>query len=296
MFCDLHMHSTVSDGTKRPVELAGLAGKVGLGAIALTDHDTTEGLSSCAKACEIAGVAFVPGIEISVDPWVPSATEGSVPGQRQGTLHILGLFVRHDDPELQKVHDRMRAARDSRNPAIVARLNQLGVDISYDEVVGLARSQGTKILGRPHIAQVLQNKGYVKSVQDAFARYIGQGAAAYVRRDRLPASEAIDAIHHAGGLAVLAHPIQLGLRGPGELEHMVVRLKHLGLDGIETHHSDHQPALIQQYIAMAQKHQLLTSGGSDFHGSRKSISLGSQNVPIAVYHRLREAWEKRGAE
>ena len=308
MICDLHAHSTASDGTIPPARLAKLAKAAGLGAIALTDHDTTDGLAECEAACKEAGVAFVPGIEVSADPDVDSlvaakalagqaseagsrpATETrSPPAQRRGTLHVLGLFVHRNDTALRQIHHRMREARDSRNPAIVQKLNELGVDIAYDEVLDLAAAQGTKIIGRPHIAQVLLSKGYVKSVQAAFSSYIGQGAPAYVRRDRLPADEAIEAIHHAGGLAILAHPVQLGLRAPGELEHFVTRLQQFGLDGIETHHSDHDPLLSQQYTSLAERLELLTSGGSDFHGSRKTIELGGVPVPMSVYERLRDA-------
>jgi predicted metal-dependent phosphoesterase TrpH len=286
MFCDLHMHSTASDGTTPPGQLGKLAKAAGLAAVALTDHDTTNGLADGAHGCSRAGVAFVPGIEVSADPAVNGPADTA---ERRGTLHILGLFIRPDDPWLEKVQVRMKEARQSRNPAIVEKLRLLGVDIQDDDVLAVADAQGTAILGRPHIAQVLFDKGYVKSIQDAFRQYLGQGAAAYVRRDRLAAEEAIEAIHHAGGLAVMAHPVQMGLREPGLLEHAVARLKDLGLDGIETHHSDHTPALVRQYGDMAKRFNLLTSGGSDFHGSRKDVEMGCANVPIEVYERLKEA-------
>lgn len=284
MFCDLHMHSTASDGTNAPRELATIAKTVGLGAIALTDHDTTAGLPECASACAAAGIEFVPGIEISADP---CAVPGMEKIERLGTLHILGLFVQHDEPKLLEISRQMSAARDERNPAIVERLKELGVAIEYEEVQTLANDQGTKIIGRPHIAQVLINKGYVKTIQDAFRKYIGMDAAAYVRRDRLHPRQAIDTIHAARGLAIVAHPIQLGLREPGQLDHFIERMKDFGLDGIETRHSDHAPALVDQYEKLAAKLNLLTSGGSDYHGSRKSVEMGGQNVPFPVYERLR---------
>ena len=287
------MHSTASDGTDRPEALAKLAKNAGLGAIALTDHDTTEGLSACERACRRAGVGFVPGIEISADPRaVLPATRAPAPQAQFGTLHILGFFVRHDDPRLAEIHERMRTARNERNPAIVARLQALGLQIQYEEVLELARNQGTAIIGRPHIAQVLIKKGYVKSIQDAFGKYLGQGRAAYVRRDRLNPAEALDAIHHAGGLGVLAHPVQLKCRDLEQVEHFTARLRALGLDGIETRHSDHGTQFTAQLEALADRLGLLTTGGSDYHGSRKSVELGSQEVPLEVYERLREAWEK----
>lgn len=294
MFCDLHMHSTASDGTTLPEELPIIAKAAGVAAIALTDHDTTDGLPSCAEACARVGVQFVPGIEVSTDPGPPPGEPADLP-VRRGTQHILGLFVRHDDPKLLQVRNRMQQARDSRNPAIVAKLNELGVNITYEEVERLAAVQGTQIIGRPHIAQVLIDKGYVKSVQDAFARYLRQGAPAYVRRDRLPPKDALDAIHHAGGLAILAHPVQLGLADPAALEHRILRLKELGLDGLETRHADHTAADAARFEALAAKHHLLTGGGSDFHGSRKPVDLGSQHVPMAVYERLHAAWQNRSS-
>ncbi|MAE65712.1 MAG: hypothetical protein CMJ18_15695 [Phycisphaeraceae bacterium] len=292
MYCDLHTHSTASDGTTAPSDLAALAATCSLGAIALTDHDTTDGLDLCAEACRTAHVRFVPGIEISADPGPPPGADPDSP-VRRGTLHILGLFVRGDDPHLGAVQQRMRAARDCRNPAIIDKLVELGVTIEYEEVLELARIEGTAILGRPHIAQVLVRKGYVKSVQDAFHRYLGQGAAAYVRRDRLPAAEAIEAVHHAGGLAVLAHPVQLGCRDEQQLTHAVRRLTDLGLDGVETRHSDHTRADTLRFEDLASRFDLLTSGGSDFHGSRKPVELGSQKVPFEVYERLAEEATRR---
>jgi 3',5'-nucleoside bisphosphate phosphatase len=277
MFCDLHMHSTASDGTNTPAELATLAKAAGLGAIALTDHDTTAGLPECESACKKAGVAFAPGIELSAEAAAVRATppQGD---QRLGTLHILGLFVRHDDPKLLDIHHRLLQARQDRNPQIVRNLQDLGVRIDYVEVVELASSTGTAVVGRPHIAQVLVKKGYVKSVQDAFSRYIGEGKAAYVRKDTLDPRDAIEAIHAAGGLAILAHPIQLRYRDDDELSYMLTKLKDAGLDGVEVRHSDHTAALADQYQKLAEKLGLLVSGGSDYHGSRKAIEFGSQRV------------------
>ena len=287
LFCDLHVHSTASDGTTAPQDLPDLARASQLAAIALTDHDTTDGLADCAAAAERIGLAFVPGIEISADPG-PSPSSPATSPIRRGTLHILGLFVAANDAQLKQIQKRMRAARNSRNPAIVEKLNQLGVAIDYEEVLELARAEGTQIIGRPHIADVLTRRGYANSVQNAFSRYLCQGAPAYVRRDRLPAAHAIDAIHHAGGLAVMAHPVQL-VRGDGfQLEQHIRRLKDIGLDGIETLHSDHTPDEVESFEDLATRYGLVTSGGSDFHGSRKSVALGSQQVPLAVYERLQE--------
>lgn len=287
MFCDLHMHSTASDGTDAPQDLAALAKAAGLSAIALTDHDTTAGLIAAAAACAAAEIAFVPGIEVSADPAPIKPPADDPHAATTGTLHILGLFIRHDDPQLAIVSQRMEEARNHRNPAIIDRLNELGVRIEYDEVLALAAKERTAIIGRPHIAQVMMNKGYVKSIQDAFTRYIGARGAAYVRRDRLHPREAIDAIHHAGGLAILAHPVQLKCADDDEIQYAIRKLADLGLDGIETRHSDHTPAHTQRFEQFAARMNLATTGGSDYHGSRKSIALGSQRVPLSVYEHLR---------
>lgn len=287
LYCDLHIHSTASDGTVDPAELAVLAKDAGLAAIALTDHDTTAGLVACERACAEAGIAFVPGIELSADPTrIRMSRTAAQESVRRGTLHILGLFVRHDEPRLLKVQEKLLRARADRNPRMIAKLNELGVRIDYQEVIDEA---GGQVVGRPHIAAVLLRKGYVKSIQDAFARYIGEGAAAYVGKDRLSPDEAIDAIHRAGGLAMLAHPVQLRCANLDELRLVVRSLRDAGLDGIETRHSDHRPIDVEQFEQLAAEMGLLTTGGSDFHGSRKNIALGSQRVPFEVYEQLKDA-------
>lgn len=284
-FCDLHMHSTASDGTDAPEALPQLAKDAGLAAMALTDHDTIAGLGACARAARRLKVKFVPGIELSADPGsVPQAS--SVNGEARGTLHLLGYFIKYEgqaSAELRKIEGRLIEARAQRNPEMIEKLRELGVMIRYEQV---QQAAGGGIVGRPHIAQVMLRQGYVKSIHEAFARYIGQGGAAYVRKDRLPAGEAIDAIHQAGGVACLAHPVQLGLADLREIEHVVVKLKELGLDGIETRHSDHTKVQIERFEKLAAHHGLLTSGGSDYHGSNKTIEPGQARVPYEVYERL----------
>ncbi len=289
MYCDLHTHSTASDGGTPPRELPAQARAAGLAALALTDHDTTAGLPACAAAAGEVGVCFVPGIELSANraalkpaPYTPA------PGDRLGTLHLLGLFIRHDDPGLAALCRDVAQARAQRNPQIIARLNEMGLSISYDEVLALVQAQGGQVIGRPHIGQVLVAKGYAASVQDAFARYIGEGRPAYVRKDLLPPGRAIDAIHKAGGLAILAHPIQMRCADAAELEYTVKRLAEMDLDGLEVWHCDHGPAEIQAYAALAQRLGLLVSGGSDYHGPRKAVALGSQQVPVEVFEALRD--------
>lgn len=307
-FCDLHCHSTASDGTDAPADLPRLAQDAGLSAFALTDHDTTAGLGAAAAAAQALGVRFVPGIEVSADPDVFGT------GVSRGTLHLLGYYIDPQDSGLAKLTKKLRDARAQRNPLLVEKLNALGVRITYDDVLAAAGVEpvaapeetpggtpgtvpgkpsrelpgGGTVIGRPHIAQVLVEKGYVKSIHEAFHRYIGPRGAAYVRRDRLKAGDAIDAIHAAGGLVVLAHPVQLQL-DTDTLEHTLAKLKDLGLDGVESRHSDHGPADVELLERFARKFTLLTTGGSDYHGSRKTIALGSQHVPMAVYDQLTAA-------
>ena len=285
----MHLHSSASDGTDDPADLPRLCKAAGLSAFSLTDHDTVAGVAACAAAAKKQKIDFVPGIEVSVDPDIDAT------GQRNGTLHLLGLFVDPKHPWLGEVTATLAQARAERNPEIVQKLNALGVRMTYDEVLDLA-GPGTTV-GRPHIAQVMVHKGYVKSVHQAFAQYLGVGGAAYARRDLMGAKEAIAGIHTAGGLALLAHPVQIHLpeeaRSGEALAHVVGRLKTWGLDGIETRHSDHTPADVARYEALAERLGLLTTGGSDYHGSRKSIALGEAAVPRSVYERLRDEAQRR---
>jgi 3',5'-nucleoside bisphosphate phosphatase len=294
MYCDLHAHSTASDGTDAPADLPRLAKQAGLSAIALTDHDTTAGLPEFLDAAKRARIKAVPGIELSADPAIfRTTTDATDPDQqtpRIGTLHILGYFIQPDTPHLIQVQERLLNAREQRNPQMIDRLNQLGMDIQYDEVTQAA---GGNIVGRPHIGQVMMEKGYVKSIHEAFSKYLGGQGQAYVRKDKLSAQEAINAIHQADGLAVLAHPTQLRLDSTSQLEHAVARLKTLGLDGIETRHSDHTPRDTERFTKLANKLGLITTGGSDYHGSRKILELGSQKVPLAIYENLLNAHHQR---
>ncbi|MFA9478706.1 PHP domain-containing protein [Phycisphaerales bacterium AB-hyl4] len=294
MRCDLHLHSTASDGTDLPQDLPRLAREAELGAIALTDHDTTAGLAACAEAAAKHDLPFVPGIELSADPLLDRQTARATPPRRLGTLHILGYFIDPADEQLALVQGWLHEARQQRNPEMVERLNDLGMKLHYDEVIELAGGDvPATVVGRPHIAELLVRKGYVKSKHEAFARYLGEGGEAYIRKDRLSAEKAIEAIHHAGGLALLAHPVQLGLADHDALEHMVARLRDLGLDGIETHHSDHRPRDVERFAGLADRYELLTCGGSDYHGTRKTVKLDHARVPLDVYHQLREAYERR---
>lgn len=295
MRADLHTHSTASDGTDAPSDFPRLAKQAGLDAFALTDHDTTMGLAPAAIAAKKAGIQFVPGIELSIvaDPFAEASPLADDGPTDMGSIHLLGYHVSNDSEALTIIETKLRKARETRNPQIIDKLAELGVRIDYQDVLELAQAGSDDnpdehAVGRPHIAQLLVQRGYVKSMHEAFARYLGPGAAAYVPRELPTADRAIDALHRAGGVAVLAHPVHLGLSA-ADLEHHIARLADLGLDGIETHHSDHEPSDTKQLTALAERFDLLTTGGSDYHGSRKAIAIGSVVAPPDALQRLEEA-------
>ncbi len=297
MFCDLHLHSTASDGTDPPEALGALAAGAGLGAFALTDHDTAAGCDEAARGAAEAGVAFLTGIELSADPDLSASFSrrgaAEAPPPRGSRLHLLGYGIDPLDPGLLKAQATLRRARDERNPRVVDRLRELGLRIAYDDVLqaaGVSPGEGGNPLhtvGRPHIAQVMLDRGYVKSIHEAFTRYLGEGGAAFVPKTRLAAEAAIDIIHAAGGVASLAHPVQLGL-DPDGVEHAVTRLAHLGLDALETRHPDHSSSDVTRFTALADRLHLLATGGSDYHGSGKSVRPGDTRVPMAAYEALLE--------
>lgn len=262
-FVDLHCHSTASDGTLSPSQVIALAVRNGLSALALTDHDTVAGVPEAADAARKAGLDFLTGIEISCD--VP----------KPATMHLLGYGVDPHSPVLLGMSKRLIDARNDRNPRIIQRLNELGVAVAMPEVEAEA---GGDVVGRPHIAAVLVRKGYSSSIRQAFDRYLGQGGAAYFDKERLPPRQAVGLVRQSGGVAVLAHPVQLRTENDAQLERIIKDLKDSGLVGLEVLHSDHDLALVEKYSRLADRYGLLKTGGSDFHGSNKSqIDLGLAN-------------------
>ncbi|HEY7116046.1 MAG TPA: PHP domain-containing protein [Tepidisphaeraceae bacterium] len=264
MFVDLHSHSTASDGTFAPAEVVRLAKEAGLAGLALTDHDTVAGLSEAAAVARDAGLEFLTGIEISAVSPVP-----------EGTLHILGYGIDPENAVLRQMTRDLLEARDNRNPRIIERLRDLGIDISWDEAVAQARGG---VLGRPHIAALLVKKGVVKSIKEAFDEYLGQGGKAYFDKERLAPRDAIDRIRRAGGIPVLAHPVQLRTTNDAHLERVLKDLIDMGLAGIEVIHSDHGADEMEKYARLADRYNLLKTGGSDFHGTnKKDIRIGAAN-------------------
>ncbi|MFD2333036.1 PHP domain-containing protein [Cohnella sp. GCM10020058] len=281
---DLHTHTTASDGLHKPAENVRMAAEAGLSAIGITDHDTVAGLDEARQAAETYGIEVVPGVEIS------TAQDGQ-------DIHILGYFSNDRDPVFLSRLASQRRVRDSRNELIVARLNELGVRLTWETVLDAAgRDRGPdETVGRPHIAEALVRIGAVDSLQEAFDRYLAEGKPAYVLPPRIAPAEAIAWIHEAGGAAVVAHP---GLYGADDAVEALLR--EGVADGIEAYHSDHTAEDERRYAAMAQRYGVIATGGSDFHGERKGRvyhgPIGWRSADADVVRALRDrATDRRAA-
>ncbi|MFH1762076.1 MAG: PHP domain-containing protein [bacterium] len=251
---DLHVHSSFSDGSCSPQELIDLALKSELSALALCDHDTTTGLKIFQDYGKAAGLSVISGVEISAT-W------------EKGNCHILGLGIKPGHEQLEAALLQIRQGRDSRNEVILDKLKKLDVHVSLDEVRQIA---GKEVIARPHIAQIMVNKGYTASVQEAFDRFLAKGSPAYFNRFRLEPAAAVSILDQAGGVAVLAHPSQLKLDAAG-LDAFVRELIPHGLKGLEVftpYSSDNE---IADFINIADKYSLVKTGGSDFHGHCKPV-------------------------
>ncbi|MGD0131646.1 MAG: PHP domain-containing protein [Bryobacteraceae bacterium] len=279
---DLHSHTNESDGTFTPEELVDLAMERGIEALAISDHDTFAGFDQALPVARSRGLDLVCGIELST----------RVPGSKVRTVHLLGYFL-HQPPsaEFREWLGELIAGRRDRNQRLIASLHQQGIDIELGEVEKLGRT----LTGRPHFARLLIQKGYVRSFDEAFRRYLGELAPSYVERYAPYVKAAIQRVVDAGGLPVLAHPIRLGFRDTEAEEKFIAELRDAGLRGIEVFHSDHGPREVERYAGIARKYNLAVSGGSDFHGEVKpQISLGTGydgnlNIPKSVLEGLRAA-------
>jgi predicted metal-dependent phosphoesterase TrpH len=272
-FVDLHTHSTASDGARAPGDVVAEAKRVGLAAIALTDHDTLDGLEAANAAGAVLGVRIVNGVELSA---VEDGEE----------THVLGLHL-DDTSELEGQLVSLRAMRRIRAERIVERLNELGVRIAFADV--LQQSAGGAV-GRPHVARAMIAEGWAIDFRDAFERYLGNGKPAFVAKDSLPVVDAIAMIHRAGGLAVIAHPGQFGTRA------RIEALFALGLDGVEVVHPSHSAEDTARLGALADHFDLVRAGGSDWHGLASGPRLlGSMRVPAAWLARQDERVAARRA-
>jgi hypothetical protein len=275
-YVDLHLHTTASDGVMSPSEMVRYAKAKGLQAISITDHDTIGGLEEGLAEGERIGFEVIPGIEISAE-------------HSPGSMHLLGYFFDIHDPTLNERLKYLQRAREERNPKMVEKLNELGVDITYEEVL---RASGGGQVGRPHFAQVLIEKRYVRNFQEAFERYLKKGAPAYVDKFRFTPRDAIHFITEARGVAVLGHPNTLGLNGYIELENLILNLLKEGLKGIEAHYPEHSSTEVAQFKALAERHGLILTGGTDYHGIEKEsvdvgVGRGEMKLPYSLVERLK---------
>lgn len=275
-YIDLHTHSLKSDGSMTPAEVVREAKRAGLAAIALSDHDTVDGIKEAVAEGEKIGVEVVPAIEFSVI----SETE----------THILGYFIDINNPELKQTIEEIVDLRIQRNYVTCRKLNELGFDITIEEVRALAPNN---FVGRAHFARVLMDKGYTESVKEGFDKYMSAGQYAYCEKQRLTAKEAIEIIKKCGGLSFLAHP-HLTQFDDDKMKLYLKELKSYGLDGLEGYYTDYTPEMQEKYQSMAKELGLMISGGTDFHAKMKPhISIGTGLGNMKIPYSLIEEMKKR---
>lgn len=257
---DLHTHSTASDGLDSPASLVDLARERGISVLALTDHDTIGGVAEAMSAARGISLHLIPGVEFSIRV-------------RRGETHILGYGIDIADRALTGELERLRASREERGAAILERLDELGIDIPADALGGEREDQSP---GRPHIARAMIDAGVVSSIDEAFDGYLGFGRPAFVPRRTITATRAIEVIHGAGGLAVLAHPLSVY-----QLDQALPRLISAGLDGLEAYYGEYDQRQRESLANLAVTYNMLITGGSDYHGNRdiSGRDLGSVQWP-----------------
>ncbi|MEE9183856.1 MAG: PHP domain-containing protein [Acidimicrobiia bacterium] len=273
MAVDLHTHSTYSDGSDSPAEIVSAAAAAGLEAVALTDHDNLNGILEAAAAADASEVELIPGVELSCE-WQP------------GGMHLVVLWLEPGPGPLQDRLEILQAGRKQRNVDLIELLQQLDVDISYEEVVAEAGGTG---VGRPHVAAVLVRKGVVDSIPEAFDLYLASGRPAYVERYRLPPEEAIELARASGAVPIVAHPHTLGMTGT-TLDQELRRLARHGLVGLECYYPEYEPDTRLELVERARDVGLVPSGGSDYHGTYKpGLEIGRGYGDLSVG---REVWQE----
>ncbi|MFC2040760.1 PHP domain-containing protein [Chloroflexota bacterium] len=272
---DLHIHSTASDGLLSPAEVVRKAAQLGLTFIAITDHDSVNGIAPALEAAKtFPQLTVIPGVEVSTD--IP-----------KGEAHVLGYYLDYTSPELLTTLEGMRNSRRKRAQGMVAKLRDLGVRIEWQRVQEIA---GSSSIGRPHIAQAMLEKGYIASIKEAFTKYISRDGPAYVEREKLIPAEAVELILQAKGLPVLAHPFTID-----DPEKVIVELKAVGLVGIEAYCNSYTSEEVSKLVTLARRHGLIASGGSDYHGLDDSpeTMIGDADVPIESAEQLIALAEQR---
>ena len=265
---DLHLHTTYSDGRLTPGELIQIAAEQGIGVIAITDHDTVNGIEPALLAVEcFPYVTVIPGVEINTDV-------------HQGEVHILGYFLDYKNQHLLKTLESLRNSRKARAQKMLDKLDELGIHIQWERILEMADGGS---VGRPHIAQALFEGQHVETLQDAFERYIGRNGPAYAERSRLSPKEAVELIVKADGLPVIAHPASIK-----DMDRMIMDLKPSGLVGMEVYYDNYDKATIERLGRLAAKYDLIATGGSDFHGFEDDheTPLGEARVPFECVQHL----------
>jgi 3',5'-nucleoside bisphosphate phosphatase len=275
MAVDLHVHSRASDGTDTPRRVVELAASAGLTAIALTDHDTLDGVPEALEAGAAHGIEVIPGTELSLE--------------YDGGMHLIVLWLQPAPGPLQDRLESLRSGRRRRNSAILDALGHHGIDVSEEE---LANEAGGGSVGRPHIAAAMMAKGYVPDIATAFDLWLGRGRPGYVTRERLTAVEAIGLARESGAVPVLAHPHTLGINRAEEMARLLGELTHAGLVGLEALYGGYHRHERDGYSDLARRFGLIPSGGSDYHGAYKpGLEIGSGygdlHVPETVLEELR---------
>jgi len=264
-FADLHLHTQFSDGTFTPEELVLRAQNAGLACIALTDHDTVEGCARAAAACADVKMEFISGAELTAE-------------HEDTEVHILGYFLDTKNPVLLDRIGKFQAVRQNRINEMCAALNRLGIPLKAESVFALANCKSP---GRPHVARALVKEKLIDNLDEAFEKYLKKGRPAWVPKTKMSALEGVELIHEAGGLAVMAHP------GLNRTDDIIPGLVKAGLDGIECFHTKHSTVMAERYLEIAEKYDLLVTGGSDCHGfSKKQPLIGTVKLPYEHIEKL----------
>ncbi|MBD3379063.1 MAG: PHP domain-containing protein [Candidatus Omnitrophica bacterium] len=281
---DLHIHTTASDGVLSPSEVVEKALEEGLRTIAITDHDTVSGVEEALAKGREAGITVIPGVEISVE-FSP------------GTMHMCGYFIDPGDPALLRVLEKIRGGRNKRNEIILEKLKNSGMHVSLEEVLAVS---GEEVVSRNHIVKVMVDKGYAGSSQEAFDRFLARGMPCYAERERLSLEAAVRAITGAGGVAVMAHPVQLRLSGEGYRQ-IFRQAEEAGVSGVEAYASHHTEEENAFFHGLAEEHGFFVTGGSDYHGEVKPSSrLGVFGDRVKIDHdalieKMKSLTPKKGA-
>ncbi len=278
MKSDLHLHTTASDGKLEPRQLVALAVHNGLDVIAITDHDTVDGVAPALAAAEpLHSLTVIPGVELSTDV-------------SQGEVHVLGYFIDYTDKDFITKLRWIRNKREERAKKMIAKLGELGMELQWQRILELAKDGS---IGRPHVAWALLEKGYVTSFKEAFDKYIGRNGPAYAERQKMTPTEAVSLITDVRGLPVLAHPADIS-----NLDELLEELIEAGLVGMEVYYNGYTPDVIGKLTEIAESNGLVTTGGTDYHafGDRLESKIGEMMAPPESINKLFEMADKRNLE